>query len=78
MIIRRIPLVPVFPGWAALAALGGGYVVWEHQQGRHREPSAVCAVCWLNRLSPAQAPHGPAADPAGQAGPASQAGPATD
>lgn len=74
MMIRRIPLGPIFPGWGLLAALGSAYVMWEHQQGRHRESSAVCGLCWLNRIAPASTPEGAPADRGASAGESPAAG----
>jgi hypothetical protein len=31
---------------------GAAYFAWEHEQGRHERPHAVCPICWLNRIAP--------------------------
>ena len=32
---------------------GAAYFVWEHEQGRHGRPHALCPLCWLNKIVPA-------------------------
>jgi hypothetical protein len=36
-----------------LLVAGAGYFVWEHGQGRHGRPQALCPLCWLNKIAPA-------------------------
>jgi hypothetical protein len=36
-----------------LLVAGGAYFVWEHEQGRHGRPHALCPLCWLNKIAPA-------------------------
>jgi len=31
---------------------GAAYFAWEHEQGRHGRPHALCAICWLNKVAP--------------------------
>lgn len=52
---RRIVKVPGLPfggGLNLLLVAGGAYFAWEHQQGRHDKPHALCPVCWLNKIAP--------------------------
>jgi hypothetical protein len=57
MIFRRM-LRFGFPvsGLQLLLAGGAAYIAWEHEQGRHPQPHALCPICWLNRIAPAPAP----------------------
>ena len=32
---------------------GAANFVWEHEQGRHGRPHALCTLCWLNEIAPA-------------------------
>ena len=32
---------------------GAAYFAWEHDQGRHERPHALCPICWLNKIAPA-------------------------
>jgi hypothetical protein len=53
---RRIPRVPVFPfggGLNVLLLAGAAYFAWEHEQGRHETPHALCLICWMNKVAPA-------------------------
>ena len=36
-----------------LLVAGAAYLVWEHGQGRHGRPHALCPLCWLNKIAPA-------------------------
>jgi hypothetical protein len=36
-----------------LLVAGGAYLAWEHEQGRHERPHALCPLCWLNKIAPA-------------------------
>ena len=59
-----------FGGGLNLLLVGGAaYLVWEHQQGRHGRPHALCPLCWLNKVTAAPgAPDGsPQAEPPEQA-----------
>jgi hypothetical protein len=70
--IRRMPRVPGLPlggGLNVVLVAGAAYFAWEHEQGRHRRPHALCAVCWLNKIAPAPG----AADGSGSAQPPEQA-----
>src|SRR5215471_1556927 len=53
--IRRMPRVPGLPlggGLNVLLVAGAAYFAWEHEQGRHGRPHALCAICWLNKVAP--------------------------
>ena len=58
MMIRRV-LRFGFPAGSGLKLLltgGAAYLAWEHEQGRHGKPHALCPICWLNRIAPAPEP----------------------
>ena len=65
----RAPGLPFGGGLNLLLVAGAGYFVWEHGQGRHGQPHALCPLCWLNKISPApETPGGSSpADPPEQA-----------
>ena len=41
-----------------LLVAGAAYFAWEHEQGRHGQPHALCPLCWLNKIAPAPAASG--------------------
>jgi hypothetical protein len=43
-------------GLELLLAGGAAYVAWEHEQGKHTRPHALCPICWLNKIAPAPEP----------------------
>ena len=52
---RRMPRAPGLPfggGLNLLLVVGAAYFVWEHGQGRHGRPQALCPLCWLDKLAP--------------------------
>jgi hypothetical protein len=68
----RMPKTPGLPfggGLNLLLLAGGAYLVWEHEQGRHGRPHALCPLCWLNKIAPAPQTSGgsSAAEPPEQA-----------
>ena len=36
-----------------LLVAGAAYFAWEHEQGRHSRPHALCPLCWLSKITPA-------------------------
>jgi hypothetical protein len=55
----RAPGLPFGGGFNLLLVAGAAYFVWEHGQGRHGQPHALCPLCWLNKISPSpEAPGG--------------------
>ena len=64
---RRIPRAPGLPfggGLNLLLVAGAAYFVWEHGQGRHGRPQALCPLCWLDKLAPSPGASG-GSSPAG-------------
>ncbi len=54
--LRRIPRIPGLPfggGLNVVLVAGAAYFAWEHDQGRHERPHALCPICWLNKIAPA-------------------------
>ena len=67
--VPRAPGLPFGGGLNVLLVAGAAYLVWEHGQGRHQRPHALCALCWLNKIAPAAGAPGDAspAEPPEQA-----------
>jgi hypothetical protein len=51
--IPRAPGLPLGGGLNLLLVAGAAYFAWEHEQGRHGRPHALCPLCWLNKIAPA-------------------------
>jgi len=51
--IPRAPGLPFGGGLNLLLVAGAAYFAWEHEQGRHGRPHALCPLCWLNKIAPA-------------------------
>jgi hypothetical protein len=51
--------LPVDSGLKLLLAGGAAYLAWEHEQGKHAQPHALCPICWLNKIAPAPERPGP-------------------
>jgi hypothetical protein len=54
--LRRLPRIPGLPsggGLSLLLAAGAAHFAWEHEQGRHERPHALCLICWMNKVAPA-------------------------
>lgn len=54
--LGRMPGASVLPlrgGLSLLLVLGAAHFAWEHEQGRHERPHALCLVCWLDKIAPA-------------------------
>lgn len=67
--IPRGPGLPFGGGLNLLLVAGATYFGWEHERGRHGQPSPLCPLCWLNKSTP-----GPeTADGSSPAGPQEQA-----
>ena len=49
----RAPGLPFGGGLNLLLVAGGAYLAWEHEQGWHRRPHALCPLCWLNKIAQA-------------------------
>ena len=56
--VPRAAGLPFGGGLNLLLVAGGAYFTWEHGQGRHARPHALCPVCWLNKIDPAPEPSG--------------------
>ena len=54
----RLPGLPFGGGLQLVLIAGGAYFAWEHEQGKHAQPHALCPICWLNKI--AAAPPAPA------------------
>jgi hypothetical protein len=68
--LRRIPKVPGLPlggGLDLLLIAGAVYFAWEHEQGRHQRPHALCLSCWLNKIAPDASSGSSPAEPPEQA-----------
>lgn len=50
--IPRLPGLPLGGGANVLLVASGAYMAWEHEQGRHGQPSLLCPICWLNKIAP--------------------------
>jgi hypothetical protein len=61
--IRKAPGLPFGGGLNLVLVVGAAYLVWEHGQGRHERPHALCPLCWLNKVAPSPGAPG-AASPA--------------
>ena len=58
-VIPRVHGLPFGGGVNVVLLAGGAYFVWQHGQGRHRQPNLLCPVCWLDKADPApEAPAG--------------------
>ena len=69
--LLRVPGLPFGGGLNLLLVAGGAYFVWEHEQGRHGRPNALCPLCWLNKVAPTPGASGgssPAEPPSGAPG----------
>ena len=51
--IPRAPGLPFGGGLNLVLVASAAYFVWEHGQGRHGQPHALCPLCWLNKITPA-------------------------
>jgi hypothetical protein len=67
--IPRFPGLPFGGGLNLLLVAGAAYFAWEHEQGRHEQSHALCPICWLNKIAPAEQAPGDAsaAEPPDQA-----------
>jgi hypothetical protein len=45
-------MLPLGAGLKVLLGLGAAHFAWEHEQGRHERPHALCLICWLNKVAP--------------------------
>jgi hypothetical protein len=55
--IRQLLRLGISAGGLELALVGGAaYFTWEHDQGKHEQPSVACPICWMDRLVPVTGP----------------------
>jgi hypothetical protein len=66
----RVRRLPFGQGLDVLLVAGAAYFAWEHEQGKHERPHALCLICWLDKVAPASEPPGDT----GPAGPSSGEG----
>lgn len=53
--IRRLLTMGLPVGGLELVLAGGAaYFAWEHDQGKHEQAHMLCAICWLNKIAPAE------------------------
>jgi hypothetical protein len=50
-----------------LLVAGGAHFAWEHEQGRHQRPHALCLICWLEKIAPEEPRGSGPAEPPEQA-----------
>jgi hypothetical protein len=62
-----MPGLPFGGGLDLLLVGGAAYFAWEHEQGRHQRPHALCLSCWLNKIAPDASSGSSSAEPPEQA-----------